>query len=147
MQHHPRASDFTHFWALKVKKTEWWLIMTNIIPVKFSLSVVEPQNTDLWLCPCRNGTVLNSKVLSVTIKPTPSSLAAPVTVEFSHLYNVSYPFSSTDTRSDMKYFLNETIWCFLFLRARLIRPAYRGMRATGKTGQLVDLQHYWPVLY
>ncbi|XP_034554181.1 adhesion G protein-coupled receptor B1 isoform X5 [Notolabrus celidotus] len=35
----------------------------------------------------RNSTVLNSKVLSVTIKPTPASLSAPVIVEFSHLYN------------------------------------------------------------
>ncbi|KAM8869520.1 adhesion G protein-coupled receptor B1-like isoform 2-T2 [Spinachia spinachia] len=35
----------------------------------------------------RNNTVLNSKVLSVTIKPTPASLSAPVVVEFSHLYN------------------------------------------------------------
>uniref|UniRef100_A0A3Q2D7G5 Adhesion G protein-coupled receptor B1a n=1 Tax=Cyprinodon variegatus TaxID=28743 RepID=A0A3Q2D7G5_CYPVA len=36
---------------------------------------------------CRNNTVLNSKVLSVSIKPTPASLSAPVVVEFSHLYN------------------------------------------------------------
>ncbi|XP_060905636.1 adhesion G protein-coupled receptor B1 isoform X9 [Labrus mixtus] len=35
----------------------------------------------------RNSTVMNSKVLSVTIKPTPASLSAPVVVEFSHLYN------------------------------------------------------------
>nr|XP_057908756.1 adhesion G protein-coupled receptor B1 isoform X3 [Doryrhamphus excisus] len=35
----------------------------------------------------RNSTVLNSKIVSVTIKPTPASLSAPVTVEFSHLFN------------------------------------------------------------
>ncbi|XP_060725780.1 adhesion G protein-coupled receptor B1 isoform X3 [Tachysurus vachellii] len=35
----------------------------------------------------RNNTVLNSKVISVTIKPTPISLSAPVEIEFSHLYN------------------------------------------------------------
>ncbi|XP_006804549.1 adhesion G protein-coupled receptor B1 isoform X5 [Neolamprologus brichardi] len=35
----------------------------------------------------RNSTVLNSKVLSVTIKPTPASLTVPFVVEFSHLYN------------------------------------------------------------
>ncbi|XP_053736524.1 adhesion G protein-coupled receptor B1-like isoform X2 [Synchiropus splendidus] len=35
----------------------------------------------------RNGTVLNSKILSVTIKPSPAALTAPVVVEFSHLYN------------------------------------------------------------
>ncbi len=37
----------------------------------------------------RNSTVLNSKVISVTIKPTPSSLSTPLEIEFSHLYNVS----------------------------------------------------------
>ncbi|XP_061117851.1 adhesion G protein-coupled receptor B1 [Conger conger] len=35
----------------------------------------------------RNSTVLNSKVVSVTIKPTPTFLSAPVEIEFSHLYN------------------------------------------------------------
>ncbi|KAL3981279.1 tumor necrosis factor superfamily, member 2 [Sarotherodon galilaeus] len=35
----------------------------------------------------RNSTVLNSKVLSVTLKPTPASLTVPFVVEFSHLYN------------------------------------------------------------
>lgn len=39
----------------------------------------------------RNSTVLNSKVISLTIKPTPSSLATPLEIEFSHLYNVSQP--------------------------------------------------------
>lgn len=43
----------------------------------------------IFLSPPRNSTVLNSKVLSVTIKPTPASLSAPIVVEFSHLYNVS----------------------------------------------------------
>ncbi len=37
----------------------------------------------------RNSTVLNSKVISVTIKPTPSTLSTPLEIEFSHLYNVS----------------------------------------------------------
>ncbi|XP_030226860.1 adhesion G protein-coupled receptor B1 isoform X1 [Gadus morhua] len=35
----------------------------------------------------RNNTVVNSKIVSVTIKPTPASLSLPVEVEFSHLYN------------------------------------------------------------
>uniref|UniRef100_A0A673IVY5 Brain-specific angiogenesis inhibitor 1-like n=1 Tax=Sinocyclocheilus rhinocerous TaxID=307959 RepID=A0A673IVY5_9TELE len=35
----------------------------------------------------RNSTVLNSKVISVTIKPIPSSLSTPLEIEFSHLYN------------------------------------------------------------
>lgn len=46
-------------------------------------------DVDSLLSPARNGTVLNSKVLSVTIKPTPASLTAPVVIEFSHRYNVS----------------------------------------------------------
>lgn len=41
-----------------------------------------------WLCP-RNTTVLNSKVISVTVKPPPRSLLTPLEIEFAHLYNVS----------------------------------------------------------
>ncbi|NXT41448.1 AGRB1 protein, partial [Pelecanoides urinatrix] len=37
----------------------------------------------------RNSTVLNSKVISVTVKPFPRSLLTPLEIEFSHLYNVS----------------------------------------------------------
>uniref|UniRef100_A0A8B9V6K1 Adhesion G protein-coupled receptor B1 n=1 Tax=Anas zonorhyncha TaxID=75864 RepID=A0A8B9V6K1_9AVES len=35
----------------------------------------------------RNSTVLNSKVISVTVKPFPRSLLTPLEIEFSHLYN------------------------------------------------------------
>ncbi|XP_057689627.1 adhesion G protein-coupled receptor B1-like isoform X2 [Corythoichthys intestinalis] len=35
----------------------------------------------------RNSTVLNSRIVSVIIKPSPAFLSAPVTVEFSHMYN------------------------------------------------------------
>ncbi|KAG2464909.1 AGRB1 protein, partial [Polypterus senegalus] len=35
----------------------------------------------------RNSTILNSKVVTVTVKPTPSSLPIPLEIEFSHLYN------------------------------------------------------------
>ncbi|XP_041963546.1 adhesion G protein-coupled receptor B1 isoform X6 [Alosa sapidissima] len=35
----------------------------------------------------RNNTVLNSKVVSVTIKPTPGPLSTPIEIEFSHAYN------------------------------------------------------------
>ncbi|XP_009331353.1 PREDICTED: brain-specific angiogenesis inhibitor 1 [Pygoscelis adeliae] len=35
----------------------------------------------------RNSTVLNSKVISVTVKPLPRSLLTPLEIEFSHLYN------------------------------------------------------------
>ncbi|KAM4567594.1 adhesion G protein-coupled receptor B1 isoform 6-T6 [Fundulus diaphanus] len=53
----------------------------------FVTGVVLYRNLGTILALQRNGTVLNSKVLSVTIKPTPASLSAPVVVEFSHLYN------------------------------------------------------------
>ncbi|XP_024070174.1 adhesion G protein-coupled receptor B1 [Terrapene carolina triunguis] len=35
----------------------------------------------------RNTTVLNSKVISVTVKPSPRTLLTPLEIEFSHLYN------------------------------------------------------------
>ncbi|XP_072007183.1 adhesion G protein-coupled receptor B1 isoform X2 [Engystomops pustulosus] len=35
----------------------------------------------------RNTTVLNSKIISVTVKPPPRSISAPLDIEFSHLYN------------------------------------------------------------
>ncbi|KAM4736087.1 adhesion G protein-coupled receptor B1 isoform 5-T5 [Anableps anableps] len=53
----------------------------------FVTGVVLYRNLGSILSLQRNNTVLNSKVLSVTIKPTPASLSAPVVVEFSHLYN------------------------------------------------------------
>lgn len=39
--------------------------------------------------PARNTTVLNSKVISVTVKPPPRSLLTPLEIEFAHMYNVS----------------------------------------------------------
>ncbi|CAG6016112.1 unnamed protein product [Menidia menidia] len=53
----------------------------------FVTGIVLYRNLGSILSLQRNGTVLNSKVLSVTIKPSPASLSAPVVVEFSHLYN------------------------------------------------------------
>ncbi|XP_044064630.1 adhesion G protein-coupled receptor B1 isoform X12 [Siniperca chuatsi] len=53
----------------------------------FVTGIVLYRNLGSILTLQRNSTVLNSKVLSVTIKPTPPSLSAPVVVEFSHLYN------------------------------------------------------------
>lgn len=38
----------------------------------------------------RNTTVLNSKVISVTVKPPPRSLLTPLEIEFAHMYNVSF---------------------------------------------------------
>ncbi|NXD14389.1 AGRB1 protein, partial [Nothocercus nigrocapillus] len=46
------------------------------IPFKASLSPLH-----------RNSTVVNSKVISVTVKPFPRSLLTPLEIEFSHLYN------------------------------------------------------------
>lgn len=37
----------------------------------------------------RNTTVLNSKVISVTVKPPPRSLLTPLEIEFAHMHNVS----------------------------------------------------------
>ncbi|KAJ8005411.1 hypothetical protein DPEC_G00146370 [Dallia pectoralis] len=53
----------------------------------FVTGIVLYRNLGSILSLQRNNTVLNSKVVSVTIKPTPGSLSNPVEVEFSHLYN------------------------------------------------------------
>ncbi|XP_036394736.1 adhesion G protein-coupled receptor B1 isoform X1 [Megalops cyprinoides] len=53
----------------------------------FVTGIVLYRNLGSILSLQRNSTVLNSKVVSVTIKPTPSFLSAPVEIEFSHLYN------------------------------------------------------------
>ncbi|KAG7336269.1 hypothetical protein KOW79_000962 [Hemibagrus wyckioides] len=53
----------------------------------FVTGIVLYRNLGSILSLQRNNTVLNSKVISVTIKPTPISLSAPVEIEFSHLYN------------------------------------------------------------
>ncbi|XP_047216464.1 adhesion G protein-coupled receptor B1 isoform X3 [Girardinichthys multiradiatus] len=53
----------------------------------FVTGVVLYRNLGSILALQRNSTVLNSKVLTVTIKPTPASLSAPIVVEFSNLYN------------------------------------------------------------
>uniref|UniRef100_A0A9J7ZKL2 Adhesion G protein-coupled receptor B1a n=2 Tax=Cyprinus carpio TaxID=7962 RepID=A0A9J7ZKL2_CYPCA len=53
----------------------------------FVTGIVLYRNLGSILSLQRNSTVLNSKVISVTIKPTPSSLSTPLEIEFSHLYN------------------------------------------------------------
>lgn len=52
---------------------------------------VPPQTSDSLCCfdVPRNTTVLNSKVISVTVKPPPRSLLTPLEIEFAHMYNVS----------------------------------------------------------
>uniref|UniRef100_A0A674BB12 Adhesion G protein-coupled receptor B1 n=1 Tax=Salmo trutta TaxID=8032 RepID=A0A674BB12_SALTR len=53
----------------------------------FVTGIVLYRNLGSILSLQRNSTVLNSKVVSVTIKPTPGTLSTPVEVQFSHLYN------------------------------------------------------------
>ncbi|XP_042565036.1 adhesion G protein-coupled receptor B1 isoform X3 [Clupea harengus] len=53
----------------------------------FVTGIVLYRNLGSILSLQRNSTVLNSKVVSVTIKPTPGPLSTPVEIEFSHLYN------------------------------------------------------------
>lgn len=52
---------------------------------------VPPHTSDSLCCfdVPRNTTVLNSKVISVTVKPPPRSLLTPLEIEFAHMYNVS----------------------------------------------------------
>uniref|UniRef100_H2UVL1 Adhesion G protein-coupled receptor B1 n=1 Tax=Takifugu rubripes TaxID=31033 RepID=H2UVL1_TAKRU len=54
----------------------------------FVSGIVLYRNLGSVLALQRNNTVLNSKILSVTIKPSPVLLSAPVVIDFSHLYNV-----------------------------------------------------------
>lgn len=42
-----------------------------------------------FLCLHSNNSLLNSKVVSVIVKPTPTVLSSPVEIEFPHLHNVS----------------------------------------------------------
>lgn len=42
-----------------------------------------------FLCLRSNTTLLNSKVATVIVKPTPALLSSPVEIEFPHLHNVS----------------------------------------------------------
>ncbi|XP_070407373.1 adhesion G protein-coupled receptor B1 isoform X7 [Nothobranchius furzeri] len=53
----------------------------------FVTGIVLYRNLGSIMAMQRNNTILNSKVISVAIKPSHVSLSAPVVVEFSHLYN------------------------------------------------------------
>ncbi|XP_068789604.1 adhesion G protein-coupled receptor B1 isoform X7 [Struthio camelus] len=53
----------------------------------FVVGTVLYRNVGSILSLQRNSTVLNSKVISVTVKPFPRSLLTPLEIEFSHLYN------------------------------------------------------------
>ncbi|KAM4029271.1 adhesion G protein-coupled receptor B1 isoform 5-T5 [Anomaloglossus baeobatrachus] len=54
----------------------------------------------------RNTTVLNSRIISVTVKPAPRSVSVPLDIEFSHLYNgttnhTCILWDETDTSSNL----------------------------------------------
>ncbi|XP_038615928.1 adhesion G protein-coupled receptor B1 isoform X4 [Tachyglossus aculeatus] len=53
----------------------------------FVIGTVLYRNLGSILALQRNTTVLNSKVISVIVKPPPRSLLVPLEIEFSHLYN------------------------------------------------------------
>ncbi|XP_043543785.1 adhesion G protein-coupled receptor B1 isoform X8 [Chiloscyllium plagiosum] len=53
----------------------------------YVIGTVLYRNLGAFLDLQRNATVLNSKVLSVIMKPSPKTLASPLEIEFSHLYN------------------------------------------------------------
>lgn len=68
------------------------IVARELVLITLVISDTNSFQLFFFLSSSRNSTVLNSKVLSVAIKPTPASLSAPVVVEFSHLYNVSNLF-------------------------------------------------------
>ncbi|XP_038664712.1 adhesion G protein-coupled receptor B1 isoform X8 [Scyliorhinus canicula] len=53
----------------------------------YVIGTVLYRNLGAFLDLQRNATVLNSKIISVIMKPSPKSLASPLEIEFSHLYN------------------------------------------------------------
>lgn len=59
----------------------------------------------------RNSTVLNSKVISVTVKPFPRSFLTPLEIEFSHLYNVSLSWEPAWSFSCIRFFIAGVCWC------------------------------------
>uniref|UniRef100_A0A8C1LHD0 Adhesion G protein-coupled receptor B1b n=1 Tax=Cyprinus carpio TaxID=7962 RepID=A0A8C1LHD0_CYPCA len=57
-----------------------------------------------------NSTLLNSKVVTVTVKPNPGFLSAPVEIDFPHLRNVSLHGSqSADSGSSLVLFCSERV--------------------------------------
>ncbi|MEQ2298654.1 Adhesion G protein-coupled receptor B1, partial [Ameca splendens] len=97
---HCSCSDLTIQTTSAVLLATSYLTLTCLFTVSFCFSqtdaddsstfvtgVVLYRNLGSILALQRNSTVLNSKVLTVTIKPNPASLSAPIVVEFSNLYN------------------------------------------------------------
>ncbi|XP_063777223.1 adhesion G protein-coupled receptor B1 isoform X4 [Pseudophryne corroboree] len=72
----------------------------------FVIGTVLYRNLGSFLSLQRNNTVLNSKVISVTVKPSPRSPSVPLDIEFSHLYNgtanqTCIIWDETDTSSNL----------------------------------------------
>ncbi|XP_043923226.1 adhesion G protein-coupled receptor B1 isoform X2 [Protopterus annectens] len=55
----------------------------------FVIGTVLYRNIGSILSLQRNSTVLNSKVITVTVKPSPRTIPAPLEIEFSHVYNAT----------------------------------------------------------
>ncbi|KAM4705933.1 adhesion G protein-coupled receptor B1 [Rhinophrynus dorsalis] len=53
----------------------------------FVIGTVLYRNIGSMLSLQRNTTVLNSKIISVTVKPSPRIISVPLDIEFSHMYN------------------------------------------------------------
>ncbi|XP_075437685.1 adhesion G protein-coupled receptor B1 isoform X5 [Ascaphus truei] len=72
----------------------------------FVIGTVLYRNLGSLLSLQRNTTVLNSKVISVTVKPAPRSAAVPLEIEFSHIFNgttnhTCILWDETDTSSNL----------------------------------------------
>uniref|UniRef100_A0A2K6NYE4 Adhesion G protein-coupled receptor B1 n=1 Tax=Rhinopithecus roxellana TaxID=61622 RepID=A0A2K6NYE4_RHIRO len=66
---------------------DWGLGFTADEASVFVVGTVLYRNLGSFLALQRNTTVLNSKVISVTVKPPPRSLHTPLEIEFAHMYN------------------------------------------------------------
>lgn len=91
-RHHPLQKSGFYSPLPEVRRLQWstfvtrwrWLFKSLRSRSRLRLLV----NRDL-LCLHSNNSLLNSKVVSVIVKPTPTLLSSPVEIEFPHLHNVS----------------------------------------------------------
>ncbi|XP_044150205.1 adhesion G protein-coupled receptor B1 isoform X1 [Bufo gargarizans] len=72
----------------------------------FVIGTVLYRNLGGFLNLQRNTTILNSKIVSVTVKPPPRAVSVPLDIEFSHLYNgttnhTCIIWDETDTSSNL----------------------------------------------
>lgn len=130
--------------------------MGPVLSALYSLKLVQPLMNEVGLCFAkgrsgiqqfppvaikahlltslpRNSTVLNSKVISVTVKPFPRSLLTPLEIEFSHLYNVSLSWEAAPPHI-----------CVLFLPCQG-RRSMMALLAWGNTGIFDPHSHHFTV--